>query len=96
MDAGTLMFRFDGSYQSEIFTDSFNTAWSQIDGYFLGNARVGFTTSGDEEWNIALEVQNVFSKYYFNSVSDVAASLGLVTGVPGLPRTWSLSVGRKF
>lgn len=95
IDAGTIMARFDGSYQSPIFTDSFNTSWSRIDSYFLGNARLGFTTA-DEEWNVALEVQNVFDKYYFSSVSDVTGSLGLVTGVPGLPRTWSLSVGRRF
>ncbi|WP_237437433.1 TonB-dependent receptor [Alteraurantiacibacter aestuarii] len=95
MDAGTVMFRVDGAYQSAIYTDSFNTSWSKIDGYFVANGRIGFTTA-DEEWNVALEVQNMFDKYYFNSVSDVTGSLGLVTGVPGLPRTWSLSVGRRF
>jgi iron complex outermembrane receptor protein len=41
-------------------------------------------------------VQNLFDKYYFTSVSDATTSLGLVTGVPGLPRTWSVSVERKF
>lgn len=91
----TVMARFDGSYQSKIFTDSFNTVWSQVDGYFLGNARIGYTTA-DEDWNVALEVMNVFDKYYFNSVSDVTGSLGLVTGVPGMPRTWALSVRRNF
>ncbi len=91
----TVMARFDGSYQSKIFTDSFNTVWSQVDGYFLGNARLGYTTA-DGDWNVALEVMNVFDKYYFNSVSDVTGSLGLVTGVPGLPRTWALSVRRNF
>jgi hypothetical protein len=45
---------------------------------------------------VSLEVQNVFDKYYFLSVSDVTKSLGAVTGVPGLPRTWSLTVRRNF
>jgi len=46
---------------------------------------------------VALEIQNLFNKYYFMSKSDVGAgSLGVVTGVPGLPRTWALSVERKF
>jgi len=89
------MARVDGAYQSAIFTDSFNTIWSRVDGYFLANARIGYTTA-DEDWNVALEVMNVFDKYYFNSVSDVTGSLGLVTGVPGLPRTWALSVRRNF
>src|SRR5690606_26580083 len=59
MPRGTLMFRFDGAYQSEVWNESFNTEWSRIDGYFLGNARVGYTTE-DDDWTIALEVQNVF------------------------------------
>ena len=89
------MMRFDGSYRSAIFTDSFNTIWSRIDSQFLGNARLGFTTT-DENWTVALEVQNVFDHFYYQSVSDVTGSLGVVTGVPGLPRTWALSVERRF
>ena len=43
------------------------------------------------------DFQNLFDKYYFQSVSDVSAGqLGVVTGVPGLPRTFSLSIERKF
>ena len=95
MDAGTLMARFDGNYQSHVYNESFNTQWSRIDGYFLGNARIGFTTA-DEDWNVALEVRNVFDKFYWLTRSDVTASLGLATGVPGMPRTWALSVTRKF
>jgi iron complex outermembrane receptor protein len=45
---------------------------------------------------VSLEVQNLLDKYYYQSVSDVTTSLGLVTGVPGLPRTYAVSVERKF
>ena len=41
-------------------------------------------------------MKNIFNKYYFQTVSDVTTSLGLVTGVPALPRTWSLNVTRNF
>ena len=92
---GTAHFRFDGSYRSSIFTDTTNSAWSRIPGRFLGNARIGYTTE-DEDWEVALEVQNVFDEYYFMSVSDITRSLGAVTGVPGLPRTWAVSVKRNF
>ncbi len=94
--SGTVSGRFDGSYQGGLFTTSENTVWSHIDGRFLGNARLSYTTA-DEDWRVALEVQNVFDKYYFMSVSDATNnSLGVVTGVPGLPRTWSVSVERRF
>lgn len=92
---GTVSARFDGSYRSEIFTETANTSWSRIDGRFLGNARLSYTTA-DEDWRVSLEVQNLFDKYYFMSISDVTRSLGAVTAVPGLPRTWALSVRRNF
>ncbi|MGX7896271.1 TonB-dependent receptor [Tsuneonella sp. HG222] len=92
---GTLGARFDGTYRSEIFTETANSPWSRIDGRFLGNGRLQYTTE-DGDWRFALEVQNIFDKYYFLSVSDITKSLGAVTAVPGLPRTWSLSVKRDF
>ena len=93
--SGIVAARFDGSYRSEIFTETSNSPWSRVDSRFLGNARLSYTTD-DEDWRVALEVQNLFDKYYFHSVSDTTRSLGAVTGVPGLPRTWSVSVERRF
>ena len=87
--------RFDGSYQSEIFTESTNSIWSRIDSYFLAGARLAYT-SPDDDWTVALRVDNLFDKYYFNTVSDVTTSLGVVTGDPGLPRTFAISVERRF
>jgi iron complex outermembrane receptor protein len=94
-DIGTFSARFDGSYQGKLYTTAENTDWSKIPGYFLGNAKIWWTTR-DDDWKISLEVRNLFDKYYWQSKSDVTASLGLVTGVPGLPRTWMASVERRF
>src|SRR5690606_18465655 len=93
--SGILSFRLDGSYQSEVFDNSENTSWSRIGGRTLANARIAYHR--DENWKVALEVQNLTDKYYFLSKSDVSTGqLGVVTGVPGLPRTWALSVERRF
>jgi len=94
-DFGVFSFRFDGSYQGKLFTNAENTPWAKIPGRFIGNAQVSLGTN-NKDWKFTLEVKNVFNKYYFTSVSDVSSSLGLVTGVPGLPRTWMLSVKRNF
>jgi iron complex outermembrane receptor protein len=91
----TITARFDGSYQSEIFTTSENTPFSKVDSYFLGNGRLTFT-SPDESWKFWVEVQNIFDKYYFLTISDASNSLGIVSGAPGLPRTWSVGVRRRF
>jgi iron complex outermembrane recepter protein len=95
MKAGTLSFRFDGTYQSSIFTEAFNSLDSQVDGRFLGNAKLTYT-SPDKDWQVSAEVQNVFDKYYYNTVENVKSSLGAITANPGLPRTWALTVKRKF
>ena len=94
IESGTLSFRVDGSYQGKLYTNAENSIWSKMEGRFLANARVSWARQ--EDWKISVEVQNLFDKYYFQSVSDATTSLGIVSGVPGLPRTWALSVERKF
>jgi iron complex outermembrane receptor protein len=92
---GTVRPRLDGTYRSKIFTDTANTPFSEIEGRFLANAQLRYTHN-EGDWAVWLEVQNLFDKYYFMSVSDITRSLGSVTGVPGLPRTWSLTVKKEF
>src|SRR5690606_19403195 len=92
---GTGGIRFAGSYRSTIFTETTNTPWSQVDRRRLGNARPRSPTA-DNDWRVSLEVQNVFDKYYYLSISDITKSLGAVTAVPGLPRTWAVTVKRNF
>ncbi len=74
-EAGTFSFRLDGSYQGKLYTNAENSSWSKIPGRFLANGRIAWTTN-NEDWRVAFEVQNLFDKYYFMSVSDVTTSLG--------------------
>jgi iron complex outermembrane recepter protein len=92
---GKLSARFDGSYQSEIFTDANNSIWSRVAPRFLANARLGYTTP-DKNWGVSLEVQNVFNKYYYITVADATGGLGVQTGVPGTPRTFAVTLKREF
>lgn len=92
---GTVSVRFDGAYQGQMFTTSENSIWSKVDSRFIGNGQLSFTTA-DKDWKATLEVKNIFNKYYFVTVSDVTTSLGAMSGVPGLPRTFQVSVKRSF
>jgi len=107
---GTLSARADGSYQSKIYTEAINydrvvvnttdalgtqIASNKIDGYFLANARLTWKAP-DEDWSVALEVQNLTNKYYFTSLYEQYASPRTVSGAPGLPRTWAVTVKRTF
>jgi iron complex outermembrane recepter protein len=94
LNTGTLSLRLDGSYQGKVYSNAENTFWATMPGRFLTNARASWAK--DDNWKFSLEVQNLSNKYYFMSVSDITTSLGEVTGSPGTPRTYLLSVERKF
>ena len=96
MDIGTLGVRFDGSYQSSIYANAVNSDFSLIESYFLGNARLSWSDP-DKDWQVSLEVQNLFDKYYYLTKFDQATgSAGQVEAQPGLPRTWAVTVKRSF
>ncbi|TPD57982.1 TonB-dependent receptor [Emcibacter nanhaiensis] len=110
---GSLSARFDGTYQSKVYTEAINVdnvvvpannpelgldnlvASNKIDGYFLGNLRFTWRDA-EEDWQVALEVRNLFDKYYFTSLYEQYASPQTISGAPGLPRTWALTVKRNF
>lgn len=125
---GTLSARFDGSYQSHVYTEAVNydsvvvtttapvtttpavagvtarpgggplatlIASNRIDGHFLGNGRLTWR-SADKDWQVGLEVQNIFNKYYYTSLYEQFASPGTISGAPALPRTWMVTLKRDF
>src|SRR5690606_31946561 len=94
-NAGSLTPRIDAAYQSDIFTGT-NNPFNQIGAYTLVNARVTWRNP-DEDLEISAELTNVFDKYYFLTRGS-ASTLGsnFVTGQPGRPREWAVSVKKKF
>ncbi|MBN8499792.1 MAG: TonB-dependent receptor, partial [Sphingomonadales bacterium] len=109
---GTVSARFDGSYQSHVYTEAINYdsvpvaavsgplptyyATNRIDAYFLGNARLTWKQDSDAPWSINLEVSNLFNKYYYTSLYEQYASPRTVSGAPGLPRTWAVTMKKNF
>jgi len=91
---GDITYRLDGAYQGKLYTNAENTAWAKIPGRLVSNAQV--TWANEDGWKLGVEVRNLSDKYYFQSVSDITTSLGLVTGVPAMPRTYSAFVERRF
>ncbi|WP_321390723.1 TonB-dependent receptor [Emcibacter sp.] len=115
---GSLSARFDGTYQSKIYTEAINIdnravasrspdlseidtlyATNKIDGYFLGNARLTWRDA-EEDWQVSLEVRNLFDEYYFTSLYEQTggptSGANTISGAPGMPRTWALTVKRNF
>lgn len=98
-DNGTLTPRFDAYYQADQFTGAAlvgtTRTLSFIPNYTIANARLTYR-SADEDWSVALEVTNLFDKYYYNSVFDLSG-IGLSRRAnPAAPREWALTVRRQF
>ena len=91
----TLGARVDAAYQSKIYTETFNTQWSRIPSRTIANGRIYYKAPSDD-WELSVEVKNIFNKYYFITKSDITTAFGEVTGQPGMPRTWLATIRRNF
>lgn len=100
---GSLTPRVDVNHE-----DSFNRNPNNIDattggkdifgfvaGRTLVNARLGYQTA-DDDWEVALEIRNLTDQLYYTDVFDNRGSTNSIQGSPGEPRTWAVSVKRKF
>jgi iron complex outermembrane recepter protein len=95
-DYGQISLRLDASYQDEIHTGPINTEFNRIGAYTLANARLMWR-SREETWDAALEVTNLADKYYFHTLFDQFQSGGgTLSGQPGLPRMFGLTLRRHF
>jgi iron complex outermembrane receptor protein len=94
---GRFSIRADANYQSEIYTNATNDVFNLIDSYTLVNARLVWQ-SEEGQWESALEVTNLTDKLYYLTLFDQhqATSVGQVTGQPGLPRMWGITIKRSF
>lgn len=89
---GIVTGRLDGSYQSSVYSDPVNAPSNQINARFLANGRLSYKTS-DKDWQVALEVRNIFNKYYYLTLIQQTA---YISAEPGLPRTWAVTLKRNF
>jgi iron complex outermembrane recepter protein len=102
-NGATLTPRVDISHQ-----DSFNRNANNVDaasggkdifgdvrGRTLVNARLAFRSPGDD-WEVALEGRNLTDKLYYTDIFDNRGSTNSVQGSPGEPRTYAVTVKRRF
>ena len=65
-------------------------------GYTLTNARLTWRNA-KKNVDVAMEVTNLFDRYYFVSKFDLTgAGAGAITGQPGHPREWAITVKKTF
>jgi iron complex outermembrane receptor protein len=95
-NAGSITPRFDASYQSEMWSNAVNLPTNHIAGYTVANARLTWRNA-KRDLEVAFEVTNLFDKYYLLTSFDLTgAGAGIVSGQPGHPREWAVSVKKTF
>jgi iron complex outermembrane receptor protein len=100
---GSLTPRFDVAFQDDLVgadlapaPGSPSALFGQVASYTLANARLSWRNA-DEDLDISIEVTNLFDKYYFVSKFDLTgAGAGTISGQPGRPREWAISVKKTF
>ncbi len=87
--------RVDLSHTDSFFQQPVNRALNVVPGRTLLNANLAWR-SPDDAWSVVLQVSNITNKVYYNSVFDNRGSNNTVTGFPGAPREWAVTVKRSF
>jgi len=95
-NAGSLTPRFDAAYQGDVHTNPINRESNLIEDYVVANARLTWRNA-DEDLEVALEVTNLFDKYYYLSINDQSTGgQGYTNAQPGRPREWAVHVKKRF
>ncbi|WP_243451098.1 TonB-dependent receptor [Sphingosinicella sp. CPCC 101087] len=92
---GTLTPRFDMAFNGATAGGVTSGGFS-LPSFHIANARLTWRDA-DDDWQVALEVTNLFEEYYFLTSFDLrAAGAGFVKAQPGRPREWAVTVTRRF
>lgn len=83
----------DYAHRSSFNTSATNSAWAQVPGFGIANARIGLKT-GDGLWDLSVWGRNLFDKDYFLNLS--AANTGVVTAQVGEPRTYGVTLRTRL
>jgi len=99
----TITPRFDASYQgpqngsnTRPTPGSPSDVYGRVGGFTVANASITLANSKKDLEGI-LQVTNLFNHYYFYSKFDLTgAGSGTITGSPGPPLGWSITVKKRF
>ena len=90
---GEVYVGYDGNYRSRFSSNPSPSAYTWIEGYALSNVRAGYRKN---DFNVFGWVRNAFDQNYFELLSTQSGNTGLIVGQPGDPRTYGLTVSKRF
>jgi iron complex outermembrane receptor protein len=83
----------DYAHRSSFNTSATNSAWAQVPGFGIANARIGLKTD-DGLWDLSVWARNLFNEDYFLNLT--AANTGVVTAQVGEPRTFGVTLRTRL
>jgi len=93
-DGSRMTFQVDFNYQDDVFFDAQNNPLLSQEAYWLYNARVSWTSTG-ENWEVAAWGRNLANKEYIVYAFDLSF-FGFNEEMLGTPRTFGAEVSYHF
>lgn len=84
----------DASYRSSFSSNATPSPFFVVDAYSIANLRTGYREGSG--LNVFAWVKNVFATKYFEFLSNQPGNNGLVVGQLGDPRTFGVTVAKRF
>ncbi len=91
---GKFFLGFDTYYRSDFSSNPSPSAYLNIEGYTLFNARIGFRASTGT--SLSFWARNVFDTDYYEQLLPAGGNAGHYAGVLGDPRTFGVTVKQSF
>ncbi|RYD64576.1 MAG: TonB-dependent receptor, partial [Sphingomonadales bacterium] len=83
----------DANSRSKFSSNASRSIYTDINGYTLANFRAGFRT---DDFNLFGWVRNAFDEEYFDVLATTPGNTGLISGQPGDPRTYGITLSKSF
>ncbi len=91
---GDVFGALDFSARTKFSSSATYSAYMNVPGYGIANARVGFRAK--DGWDAILWVRNLANQNYYEQLAAASGGTGLIVGQPGDPRTFGLTVRAHF
>jgi iron complex outermembrane recepter protein len=92
--AGDLWFRIDYTIRDDTNGESSNSVYTELDGYELLNATVGFRMN--DKWELTLWARNLLNEQYMQNLTVQAGNSGMIAGTTGDPRMVGITLRGNF
>jgi iron complex outermembrane recepter protein len=91
---GQIYIGTDASYRSSFSSNATPSPYFRVDAYSIANVRAGYRNA--DNWNIFAWVKNAFDTNYVEFLSNQPGNNGLVVAQLGDPRTYGVTVAKRF